>query len=310
MPGSILVGYDPRAADHAPVDFGIAASRLTGARLIVMSVEEHHGLAGQVDPDLMADARQPVELIDAKLRAANVPYESRRVQSTSAARALQETAEQEDAALVVIGSSRRSGAGRVLAGGTGVRLLHGAPCPVAVAPQGWTAGGRLGQIGVAYVDSEEGRAALRAAHELARRTGGLLRVFTVARLTPSMHLDADAVRHSWEPDVKDVTDVAGEKRVEAEAHLLNVVSAPGGDVPVQVDAFIGDPADEIVRLSAQFDLLVCGSRGYGPLRAVLLGSVSRRVMEESQCPAVVLPRGVDAPFDALLADRPGAAAAA
>jgi nucleotide-binding universal stress UspA family protein len=47
-------------------------------------------------------------------------------------------------------------------------------------------------------------------------------------------------------------------------------------------------------------VLVVGSRGYGPLRAVLLGSVSRRLMTEAHCPVIVVPRGVEAALEALL----------
>jgi hypothetical protein len=36
------------------------------------------------------------------------------------------------------------------------------------------------------------------------------------------------------------------------------------------------------------------------VRAVLLGSVTRRVLSEAHCPVVVLPRGVRAPLDALM----------
>ena len=39
------------------------------------------------------------------------------------------------------------------------------------------------------------------------------------------------------------------------------------------------------------DLLVCGSRGYGPVRRVLLGGVSSRVVRHSKVPVVVTPRG-------------------
>src|SRR5687768_8361167 len=114
MTKPILVGYDPRAADHAPVEFGIAAARWTGAPLIVAAVEVGRlplpapWRPGLVDADLMADASESVELIDAKLRTAGVPYECRRLRSTSAARALHETAEEEDAGLLVVGSSRGS----------------------------------------------------------------------------------------------------------------------------------------------------------------------------------------------------------
>jgi hypothetical protein len=38
-------------------------------------------------------------------------------------------------------------------------------------------------------------------------------------------------------------------------------------------------------------MLVCGSRGYGPVRAVLLGAVSRRIVAEAQCAVIVVPRG-------------------
>jgi nucleotide-binding universal stress UspA family protein len=39
------------------------------------------------------------------------------------------------------------------------------------------------------------------------------------------------------------------------------------------------------------DLLVCGSRGYGPVRRVLLGGVSSRVVRHSKVPVVLTPRG-------------------
>ena len=78
---------------------------------------------------------------------------------------------------------------------------------------------------------------------------------------------------------------------------------------MQVDAFLEDPAESLIRVSENLDLLVCGSRGYGPLRAVLLGGVSRRVAAEAQCPVIVLPRGVEAALEALMTTTPGPAVA-
>jgi hypothetical protein len=36
---------------------------------------------------------------------------------------------------------------------------------------------------------------------------------------------------------------------------------------------------------------VVGSRGWGPVRRILLGSTSARLMREAHCPVLVLPRG-------------------
>jgi nucleotide-binding universal stress UspA family protein len=58
---------------------------------------------------------------------------------------------------------------------------------------------------------------------------------------------------------------------------------------------VGDAVDEIVAYadSQGADLIVVGSRGYGTLASVLLGSVSRGVMSESKRPVAVI-RGLAA----------------
>jgi nucleotide-binding universal stress UspA family protein len=308
MTKPILAGYDPRSADRAPVEFGVAAARFTGAPLIIACVEAAVGTREVVEADLVEDCASAIETIEAEVTADGVPVETWRLSGTSAARVLHRAAEEHEAGLLVVGSSRRSGAGRVLVGSTAERLLHGARCPIAVAPAGWTEGSGLHTIGVAYVDSPEAREALRGAHALARRAGASLRVFTVVK--PGVWRNAGT-----RPDVagqhgKDVEDVEGEHKVRAEQELRLTVAALGDDVPVEVEAFVGEPAETIVRVSEHLDLLVCGSRGYGPLRAVLLGSVTRQVLAEARCPVIVLPRGVEAALEGLLAETPGAATGA
>jgi hypothetical protein len=43
-----------------------------------------------------------------------------------------------------------------------------------------------------------------------------------------------------------------------------------------------------------------GSRAYGPMRAVMLGGVSRRVITRATCPLLVLPRGNGSALEALV----------
>jgi nucleotide-binding universal stress UspA family protein len=53
----------------------------------------------------------------------------------------------------------------------------------------------------------------------------------------------------------------------------------------------GDVVDELAALDDhECDLLVCGSRGYGPVRRVLLGGVARKLTRRAACPVMVVPR--------------------
>jgi nucleotide-binding universal stress UspA family protein len=57
----------------------------------------------------------------------------------------------------------------------------------------------------------------------------------------------------------------------------------------------GEPAEALAEAGDDLDLLVAGSRGYGPMRHVLLGSVSARLMRTCPCPLIVVPRGMASP---------------
>ena len=309
MSKPIIVGYDPMTSDRAPINFGVAAARFTGAPLIVASASAAGDRpdAGQQDEDLVVDASEALDQARRELEPEGIPVECRELANTSAARALHETSEAEDAGLLVVGSTRRGSVGRVIPGSTAERLMHGAPCPIAIVPPGWEAGAGLKTIGVAFVDTDEGREALRGAHALARRAGASLRVLTAVKAGLAMYGETQA--RTAEQRGRDFEEVEGELRVRAENALRRATEALDGDVAVEVDAFVEDPADVLIRVSENLDLLICGSRGYGPLRAVLLGGVSRRLTAEARCPVIVLPRGVEASLDALMEASPGAAAA-
>jgi nucleotide-binding universal stress UspA family protein len=314
----ILAGYDPTTRDLAPVRFAVAAAGLTGARVVIAAVEgggdedAGAGTAGapaeQATEELVPDCSEALAAVEGDLREQGVAAECRRLRGPSAARALHEAAEAEDAGLLVVGSTTRGAVGRVLPGSTAERLMQGAPCPLAVVPHGWEPRGGVTTIGVAYVGSEEGREALRSAHALARRTGATLRLLSVVKAGMTMYAQTEAhtTERPSEP-VRDVEAVEGEYRVRAEQALREAVAGLDGDVPVEVDAFVGDPAELLIGVSEHLDLLVCGSRGYGPLRAVLLGGVSRRVAAAAGCPVVVLPRGVRAALEALVPEAADAA---
>ena len=62
-------------------------------------------------------------------------------------------------------------------------------------------------------------------------------------------------------------------------------------VRAESEVLVDDPADALVSVSPDLDLLVMGSRGSGAHLAALLGSVSSRVAMKARCPVLVVPRG-------------------
>jgi nucleotide-binding universal stress UspA family protein len=49
------------------------------------------------------------------------------------------------------------------------------------------------------------------------------------------------------------------------------------------------PVRALAEYSEQVDLLVVGSRGYGPAHSLLVGGVSGRLIRRAACPVLVIP---------------------
>jgi nucleotide-binding universal stress UspA family protein len=299
----ILVGYDPKSADLSPVDFAAAAARFTGAPLVVASVLPggsvlerlsggEHGHAGS-DEGALDEVRS-------HLKAAGVEATFDAVRHTTPARGLAHAVERAQPALLVLGSTHRGGVGRVLPGSTAERVIHGAPCSVVVVPHGHEIHqDGVSTVGAAFAPTPEGREALRAAAMLAHAAQARLRVVMV--LDPK-HAEEESpgLMADQHRDHDPTEDVAARHSIDAERVLRDAISELAGRVESEPDILFQDPADGIVAASRNVDLLVMGSRAYGPLRAVMLGGVSRQVTAKASCPVLVLPRGAEDQLDALL----------
>lgn len=208
------------------------------------------------------------------------------VSDESPAAGLHTLAEREAAALIVIGSSHRSNIGRILVGGTGERLLSGASAPVAVAPAGYTAAGRgIQTLGCGFDGSQESQRALAWAAELARAASARLRVLSVHEPTLSASLAVGGGLAT-----ASINDVL---RRERHHELEQAVAALDPDIDTSEKLLEGGAREHLANESGELDLLVVGSRGYGPLRAVLLGSVSSGLVRSAQSPLVVVPRAAN-----------------
>lgn len=230
---------------------------------------------------------------------ADVPHATLLHACTSVVRGLQELAESQRARAVVLAATRRGAVGRAVHGDVAAGLLHGAPCTIAVAPHGWAmTHRRLGQdvVGVGWDGGAEARLALAEAERLAERHHASLELLSVVEPLPhSAKLDfpddpamarsrLDAARASVSEAAAEVRDRSG---LDVETVVLDGVSA----------------GHALTDASAALDALVLGSRSYGPVRRVLLGSVSAHVAHAAACPVLVLPRGAGAPEEREAAAR-------
>jgi nucleotide-binding universal stress UspA family protein len=140
----ILVGYDPHTADRAPVRFGVMTARRIGAPLVV----------GSVYTKLDKESGEPLEDLQRDLQAEDVQAACRPLSGVSTPTALHDAAQSFGAGLLVVGSTTRGEVSQAVGGSTAERLLHGAPCPVAVVPFGWEERPMEAKLQVVWVDPD------------------------------------------------------------------------------------------------------------------------------------------------------------
>jgi nucleotide-binding universal stress UspA family protein len=204
------------------------------------------------------------------------------VEKGSPSDTLQALAEKGEADLVVLGSTHHAHVGSVAPGSVAEHLLHGARCRLVIAPKGYGQADhsqdRLRVAAVGFDGMAESYAALDEAARLAARFGGSLRVIGVATPVPAMGAGAAA-------------PAGAEAGPDFQTQLNNAVA----ELPPELRALPvyerGDPVRKLLEAAEMgVDLLVLGSRGFGPVMRLLIGSVSSRVIREAPCPVLVVPR--------------------
>lgn len=275
MFGNVLVGVDGRQGGRD----AIALARQLAApdaRITLAHVYGGSTMGGRASPlavPLEAEASEQLlarERTDTGMRAETAScYES------SAARGLHELAEQRHADLLVVGSTRQALLGRVPMGDDTRAAFNGAPCAIAIAPRGYTqTAHRLLRLGVGYDGSPQSVNALAAARELAARHR--------AKITALWVVSLQSVREN-KPIPADWPDAIDRLVDQCSQRLQGLGDVDGA-------ATYGGPREELVRFGKELDLLIVGSRGYGPTGRLFHGSVSGYLVGHATCPLLVLPR--------------------
>jgi nucleotide-binding universal stress UspA family protein len=238
---------------------------LTLARVYVRDAVSGHSLAADIQPPAsLATHQRGGDAQDD--RASGV--ELQRIEASSVGRGLQELARATRADLLVVGSCRRGLLGRVMIEDDTRDALDGSPCAVAIAPFGLAQRPvALDEIGVAYNGSPESQDALGAARALAATHRSRLSAFQALSVPSDMAVPGAGNLIEPPPALVD--------QVRAEIAAL-------GDV--EPHAAYGAPAEELALYSASLDLLVVGSRAYGPVGRLIHGSTLRQLARTARCP--------------------------
>jgi len=284
----IIVGVDESAGSADAIALASRLAGMTGATLMLVNVypyDIHPSRALNYDFEgyLREDSAEMLE----RLRSAQADetIEIKAIPNPSPAHGLHALAEKEDAGLIVVGSTHTGRAGRVLPGSTAERLLHGSPCPVAVAPKGYVnrTHHEPAIVGCGFDGSVAAQGALTTAHRIAAASGARLRVIRAFRpiaydVPPQKGVPMGGI--SYNDQLHD----------RAFTELEDAVAKLDGEPRGEPFFAVGKPSKILAEASEELELLVLGSRGYGPTHSVLVGGVAGRVVRGAACPVLVLPR--------------------
>ena len=281
----IAVGSDGSPAGRDAVALGEAVAAATGARLSLVGVfpPSFLPIPGMTDRKTM---RAQVTRMLREERDQLAPDASvHTVADSSAARALRHYARRAHADLVVVGSSHSAEPGHVKVGRTGRQLLYDAPFALALAAHGLhERTPKLRKVGVGFDGCPEAEAALPIAAELAQEAHAKLLVRSVVEdRVPVLSGEAWIGLGDWSHE-----QVWLEARDSAQAEAQEAVARL--DLPAEVSATLGDPGYEMRAFSNTVDLVVVGSRRWGPVARLVTGGVGETLVTDAGCSVLIVRR--------------------
>jgi len=281
----VVVGVDPTRHEPDAAVLAALLARATAAPVVAVAVYDTlHRLGSAEEYEPRGGALARLSAIEPAFHGLSL--ETAAIGGPSAAQVLQDCAEERGAGLLVVGSTHHGITGKIALGSTANRLLHGATCPVAVAPIGFAERMRgIDRVGVAFTDREESYEALRVGAALASAAGAELYAATAVKPIP---WSAVGLAHPY-----DVETHLKHLREQAETTLRRALDDVRPAVRSHIDVFVDTPVAALAHFSHDVDLLVCGSRGHGLLGSVLLGGVSQRLIHRAACPVIVVPHGTE-----------------
>lgn len=136
------------------------------------------------------------------------------------------------------------------------------------------------KILVAVDGSESNKIAVRKAVSMAKALGAELTAVTVVS-------SADVQPNAFGGDVsQEERKMIVDKTSKAALDYVESVAEQEG-VKLEVKVLAGNPAKEIVKISKDYDLIICGSLGLTGITKLLLGSVSTAIVKYADCSVLI-----------------------
>lgn len=159
----------------------------------------------------------------------------------------------------------------------------------------------MGEILVGVDGSEASSRALSWALDEARRRDDASLVVVHAYAPPQSrrpyayadaYMPADVLQRLIDEDRQwhEEQEQAAHRHAEALVEeMVDRLGAESPDVAIRRLLVAREPAEMLVEMSDDADLLVLGTRGRGGFKGLLLGSVSQQCIQHARCPVVVVP---------------------
>ncbi len=273
----IVVGINDTAEAREALDWALSEAAARGTQLTVLTVVDS---SSPQEADIAERETWASTLVAAAVQRLGLPSAPRVAVATGDAReALLEAAAGAD--LLVLGRRRLSKLGRLMLGSVSSAVVEQSPVPVTVVRGTASADAATpGRVVVGVDASGSSLRALQHAAEICRRTGATLQAVLAWQVAPA--LTAGAVGSAPAPGAFEQAARLTLDRALKEAEL------DLGSDQIVTSVVQRPSASALIEAAAGADRLVVGSRGVGGFDRLLLGSVSRQVVEHAPCPVTVV----------------------
>ncbi len=285
-----VVAYEATGRGNEAIELGVALARLTGAELRLCLVLPHSSAvpakvgASASDFESLLEKQALEWLSQAALRIpADIVATTHLLWADSATEGLLQAVERFDSDRIIVGASRRGILNRFTIGSVANGLLHAAPVPVALAPDGYRAPDQITRITCA----------------IGTRAGWRTLLDSVIAFTEGLTVDLRFVT-LVEVDAHRTHATGGEAVAdenESGAHLRTVLdyfsthSRAHGDITTEVAS--GHTVEAAVEALdwQETEVAFVGSSRLAQPTTIFLGITAHRILHALPVPLVVVPTG-------------------